>query len=252
ALPISRANTLQDAVRQSDIVQARAAVQQNSNDLAQLMVNLADTRIIAPASGLVLKKYKEPTEIVQSATTGFSDAQSIVATLGDRLLVRVGINEVDISKVRLGAPVTIHVDALSGRTLTGHVISIAPASTSAFPDSTGAGGAGGSAIAKFSVKVAFDRADPRLRPGMSAAVDILSAQRRRVILAPLEAVLFAGNAGTVTVLTPVGRQEKRKVTLGLRNDTSVEVRSGLRAGEHLVVPEAAGRRKLDIGPGNND
>lgn len=249
----ARANAAQNDVRRSDIAQAGAAVGQTRNDLAQLEVQLADTRILAPASGIVLKKYKQPNEIVQSATTGFSDAQSIVATLGSRLLVRVGINEVDIPRVRLGAPVVVRVDALPNVSWAGHVTEIAPASSNAFSDAAGggAGGGGQSAIARFSVKVGLDGGDARLRPGMTAAVDIISRRRGRVILAPLEAVPGTGATATVSVLTGVKTQEKRALTLGLRDDADVEVLHGLRAGDRIVVPpiNGKGRRKIDISGG---
>jgi len=250
-LSAAQANSGQDAVKKSDIAQARASVAQISGDIQQLQVNIADTRILAPSPGIVLKKYKEPNEIVQSATTGFSDAQSIVATLGSRLEVSVNINEVDISEVHLNAPATITVDALPGVSLAGYVSEIAPASTNAFTD-TSSGASSTSSISKFAVKVAFTKPDPRLRPGMSASVRIISQQRKGVILAPLETVLFTGNSGQVTVLTN-GKQEKRTVETGLRSDTDVEIVSGLRASETLVVPAPSGegRRKTDISGGPN-
>ncbi len=245
----ARANAGQDEVKRSDIAQARASVAQISGNIQQLEVNIADTHIIAPASGLVLKKYKEPNEIVQSATTGFSDAQSIVATLGSRLEVKVGINEVDIAKVPAHAPATITVDALPDVPFAGYVTEIAPASTNAFSDTSNGGSGGGTnAISKFSVKVAFARYDPRLRSGMSANVGIISRKRTHIVLAPLEAVPFSGLRGQVTVLNAAGKQEKRTVVTGLRNDTDVEIVSGLTAGEKLVVPplDGVGRRKTDI------
>jgi HlyD family secretion protein len=200
----------------------------------------------------VLKKYKEPNEIVQSATTGFSDAQSIVATLGSRLQVSVGINEVDVAKVILHSPATITVDALPGETFPGSVTQIAPASTNAFSsDDSGSSSGGANSISKFSVKVAFDRNDPRLRSGMSANVSIISKKHVHVVLAPLEAVPFEGKSGMVTVLTAAGKQEKRSVITGLRDDTQVEILSGLQPGEKLVVPPIDGseRRKTNINGG---
>lgn len=244
-LASARANMGQDAVKQSDIVQARASVAQISGDIQQLMVNIADTRIVAPAPGIVLKKYKEVNEIVQSATTGFSDAQAIVATLGSRLEVKVGINEVDISKVHAHAPATITVDALPGVSFAGYVTEIAPASTNAF-DATSSST---SSISKFWVKVGFAKNDGRLRSGMSANVAILSRKHSHVVLAPLEAVPFTGAQGQVTVLTAAKKQEKRTIKTGLRNDTDVEVVSGLHEGDALVVPttDSSARRKTEIG-----
>ena len=254
-LEAAQANSGQNAVKFSDIAQARASVAQIAGNIAQLQVNIADTRILAPASGIVLKKYKEPNEIVQSATTGFSDAQSIVATLGSRLQVSVGINEVDIAKVHLSAPALITVDALPGASFPGSVTQIAPASTNAFSsDGSSSGGTssgGANSISKFLVKVAFDRNDPRLRSGMSADVGIMSQKHTHVVLAPLEAVPFSGKAGSVTVLTASNKPETRTVITGLRDDTRVEIVSGLQPGEKLIVPpiDGSGRRKTNIGGG---
>ncbi len=248
----AEANTGQNAVRYSDIAQARAAVAQIAGNIETLQVNITDTRIVAPASGIVLKKYKQPNEIVQSATTGFSDAQSIVATLGSRLQASVGINEVDVAKVALHAPAVITVDALPGAEFPGYVSQIAPASTNAFA-TDGSGGSGGGAggansISKFSVKVAFNRSDPRLRSGMSANVRIISRKHTGVVLAPLEAVSFPDKSGVVTVLMAGGKSEKRAIVTGLRDDTHVEVLSGLLPGDKLVIPpaDASSRRKSDI------
>ena len=250
-LAAAEANSGQNAVKYSDIAQARASVAQIAGNIQQLEVNIADTRIVAPASGIVLKKYRETNEIVQSATTGFSDAQSIVATLGSRLQVSVGINEVDVAKVALHSPATITVDALPGASFPGSVTQIAPASTNAFSSDGSAASGGASSISKFLVKVAFDRNDPRLRSGMSANVSIISKRHIHVVLAPLEAVPFEGKSGTVTVLTAAKKQEKRTVVTGLRDDTHVEILSGLQSGETLVVPPLGGseRRKTDISGG---
>jgi HlyD family secretion protein len=253
-LQTAQVNTGQNAVKLSDIVQARAAVVQISGDIQQLQVNLADTHIYAPASGIVLKKYKQPNEIVQSATTGFSDAQSIIATLGSRLQIKVGINEVDIAKIAPHASATITVDALPTVTFAGIVTEIAPASTNAFADAGSGGGGSTNSISKFSVKVAFSHSDPRLRSGMSANVSIVSQKRTGVILVPLEAVPFTGTSGEVSVLDAAGKPQKRTVVTGLRGDADVEVVSGLTVGEKVVTPpiSGAGRRKTDInGNGGN-
>lgn len=251
AVQTAQANQGQDAVALTAIAQSRAAIAQTQNELAQLEVKLADTRIVAPDGGIVLKKYRQVGEIVQDATTGFSDTQSLVATLGSKLEVRVGINEVDIPKVRVGLPVTLHVDALPNASFAGHVTEIAPASSNAFADTTAGGGSGSGGIAKFLVKVGLDKDDPRLRPGMTTDVQIISARHAHVVLAPLEAVPGAGKTARVTVLTARNIKQMRTVSLGLRNDTDVEVTQGLKAGDKLLlVPiDAAGRRKISLNGG---
>ncbi len=251
AVQTAQANQGQNAVALSAIAQSRAAIAQTQNDLAQLEVKLADTHIVAPAGGIVLKKYRQVGEIVQDATTGFSDTQSLVATLGSKLEVRVGINEVDIPQVRVGLPVALRVDALPNTTFVGYVTEIAPASSNAFADANAGSGSSASGIAKFLVKVGLDKEDPRLRPGMTTDVQIISARHAHVVLVPLEAINSAGRTAQVTVLTARNIKQPRTITLGLRNDTDVEVTHGLKPGDKiLIVPvDANGRRKFHIGGG---
>ncbi len=251
AVQTAQANRGQNAVALTAIAQSRAAIAQTQNDLAQLEVKLGDTRIVAPDSGIVLKKYRQVGEIVQDATTGFSDTQSLVATLGSKLEVRVGINEVDIPQVRVGLPTVLHVDALPNVAFAGHVTEIAPASSNAFADSSAGASSGSSGIAKFLVKVGLDKDDPRLRPGMTTEVQIISAHHAHVVLAPIEAIPGAGKTARITVITAHNIKQPRTVTLGLRNDTDVEVTQGLQPGEKiLIVPiDAGGRRKISISGG---
>jgi HlyD family secretion protein len=93
--------------------------------------------------------------------------------------------------------------------------------------------------------------DRRLRPGMSAAVDIVMEQRKGVLTLPAEALLPDNK---VTIVSGTGEKRTkspRSVTVGLRTDALVEVLSGVKEGETVEVPkvDAADRRKVDIGRG---
>ncbi len=248
-LDTAKANALQNDVRKSDIDQARGNVQEIQNQLAQLDVQLADTRILAPASGIVLKKYRNVNEIVQSATTSFSDSDSLVVTLGSKPKVRVDINEVDIPKVEVDDQVNVTVDSLPGETFAGKVATIAPVSSSSLTANSDSGsGSGGNAISKFPVNVIFTKIDHRLRPGMTVNVSIVSAEHKNVLIAPLEAIKRADNVASVSVLQPSGKQVTENIKLGIRNDTDAEVLSGLAVGDKLVAKPIDGsdRRKIDI------
>jgi len=251
-LDAARINAAQDDIRKSDVVQAQASVDQAANQLAQLQVNVSDTRIVAPASGIVMKIYKHADEIVQSATTGFSDQQSLIATLGGAVDIKLWINEVDVAKVHVGMPTGITVDALPGVDMKGHVTTIAPASTNAYGDSSaGGGGSGGNQnVARFVVTVGVDRPEPRLRPGMSANVRIVVDERKNVVTVPLDALSqIPGTTGNLTVLGPGGKKVTRPVTIGLRSDVVAEVKTGLSPGEKVVLDMGGPRRKMFDGPG---
>ncbi|HEY3330908.1 MAG TPA: HlyD family efflux transporter periplasmic adaptor subunit [Capsulimonadaceae bacterium] len=243
----ARVNAEQHRIRRYDIDQASAAVQGSEHDLAQLQVSLNDTRIVAPAAGVVLKKYKEQNEIVQSATTGYSDAQAILTTLGRGARVRVNINEVDIAKLAIGQKVSVTVDALPGVTLAGRVSEIAPATSGALADTSTADAS--TSIAKFIVRIALVKPDSRVRPGMSAGVTVTARERHAVLALPSEIAPDGGATAIVKVLTgPANRQVTHTIKLGLRTDSRVEVLSGLKAGDRVVIPTKANadRRKIDI------
>ena len=244
-LATALADAAQNDVRKADITQSQAGVQQSNQDLAQLQVNLGDTKIIAPASGVVLKRYKQLDEIVQSATTGFSDTQSLIVTLGSRQQINVDVNEIDVPKVHLGAPVDVHVDAIPGAAFSGTVTEIAPASTTAFSEASAAN----NGVSRFTVKILLKQDDIRLRPGMSASVEILSVVHKNVVLLPLEALPATGDTATVTVQNAGGAKEIRTVKLGLRDETDAEVLSGLKAGDTVIVPAAgkSDRRTFQFG-----
>lgn len=251
-LETQRANSAQATLRMRDVERARAEVAQISNRLAQQSVQLDETNIVAPVAGEVTGKYLEEGELVASATAGFAQGAAL-ATIADlsRMQVKVNVNEVDVTKLRKGLPVEITVDGISGKTYRGRVDSIAPASlTSSQPGagSSTASAGGANAVVRFEVKIAVLGADPKLRPGMSASVDILLDKRSKVVVLPAEALRPGDKVVVVTGDGKTLKREERTVKTGLRNETEVEILSGLKDGERVEVPkaDASDRRRINI------
>jgi HlyD family secretion protein len=243
-------------LRKRDIERSRADVAQIENRFAQQSVQLTETRIVAPMAGEVTGKYLEEGELVASATAGFAQGAAIVTIANlKQMQVRTNVNEVDVVKVKVGQPVEIRVDGVRDVTFHGVVASKAPASLSS--SQAGATNTAASAtsnqVVRFEVKVRVTDGDARLRPGMTASVDILLDRKSKVIRIPTEAI-----RPDETVMIMTGTKEKpvltsRKITLGLRSDSVTEVTSGLKPGEKVEVPkiDAKDRRKVNFsdGPG---
>src|SRR5690606_9252645 len=86
----------------------------------------------------------------------------------------------------------------------------------------------------FRVEVEVENVKSLLRPGMFVETSIVVERRTGATLAPREAI--AQRAGRTVVFVLDGqRAVQRPIVLGLGNDTHVEVRDGLSAGERLVV-----------------
>ena len=245
------------ALRKRDIERSRADVAQIENRFAQQSVQLTETRIVAPMAGEVTGKYLEEGELVASATAGFAQGAAIVTIANlKQMQVRTNVNEVDVVKVNVGQPVEIRVDGVRDVTFHGVVASKAPASLSS--SQAGATNTAASAtsnqVVRFEVKVRVTDGDARLRPGMTASVDILLDRKSKVTRIPTEAI-----RPDETVMVMTGTKEKpiltpRKVTLGLRSDSVTEVISGLKPGEKVEVPkiDAKDRRKVNFQDGPGD
>lgn len=248
-LDTERANAAQARVRARDIDRSRADVAQIENRLAQQSVQLTETRIVAPISGEVTGKYLEEGELVASATAGFAQGAALV-TIADlsKMQVKVNVNEVDVARLSLGLPVEIRVDGVPDKTFQGRVVALAPASLTSAQAGQNSNNNSGNAIVRFEVKIAVTERDTRLRPGMTATVDILLNRKKDIVVLPAEALRPGNKVVVVTGKDETLKKEERPVQVGLRDDARVEILSGLRAGEAVEVPkiEASDRRKINV------
>jgi multidrug efflux pump subunit AcrA (membrane-fusion protein) len=136
-------------------------------------------------------------------------------------------NQAESGEVRVGQKAEVRLDAFPGLEFTGHVESIgALATTSGWRQNY--------YIRRVPVRVTIDGHDPRLIPDLSASADILLGQSEPSVVVPLGAVHKDGNGNTLYVKDGE-RFVQRAVTLGLADNTSVAVTSGLRSGEQVRV-----------------
>jgi len=271
AVAAAQARQTEVAMNRARVAEAEASVRQIQNSLAEIESKLADAVIRAPCSGVIISRQVREGEMV-SATSYYGSGAPLVV-IGDvtTMLVKVNLNEVDIDKVHLGQRVQIRADALSGRSFTGMVTRISPASAGA-----GAQGAGGDEnIVRFPVEITVSGDHGDLKPGMTANAEILCKSARGVLWVPNDSVFQKSGKSHVSVVTgqPEGKgkprpgimgairmggraakpkTEERLVAVGLVNDLRTELRSGVKLGEKVElgksgVPE---RKKVDIQNGH--
>ncbi|MDX1933368.1 MAG: efflux RND transporter periplasmic adaptor subunit [Capsulimonadales bacterium] len=242
-------NARQVEVRKRDIEQAQAEVAQIENTLAQQNVQLTETRIVAPVSGEITGKYLNEGELVASATSGFAQGAVLVRVADlNKMQVRVNVNEVDVARLKVNLPVEIKVDSIPGVTFKGHVTDIAPSSIGSAASGTSGSSSGQQAVVRFEVKVRVDTPDQRLRPGMTAAVNIILDRHENVTILSNEALR---EGDKVMVVTGTGKDMKtteRVLKIGIRNYGEAEVLEGLKPGEKVEVPKivAKDRRKINV------
>ncbi|MBI5630013.1 MAG: efflux RND transporter periplasmic adaptor subunit [Elusimicrobia bacterium] len=177
----------------------------------------------APLAGTVMRyvpaadnNYNVKFPRIGDYLTGLFDSQSptYLMTVADlsRLVVNMQINEMDVLKLSAGLPVTVTVDALDGQVFPARVSLIAPQA-----EKNNAG------LKVFKVEVELDRAEPRLKPGMTARVDALLEKRKGVLRVPLSAVFEESGKTYVYVDKKKGNPDRIRVELGLRSEMDAEL-----------------------------
>lgn len=162
ASALKQVGVLQAALREAD---ADVAAAQASVDQAKL--NLSYTRIIAPVEGMIGQRAVRTGAYVSAGT------RLLAVVPLQQTYITANYLETQLADVRQGQKVTINIDALPGKTFTGHVDSIAPATGATFsaisPDN--ATGNYTKVVQRLPVKIVLDAGQPnlaQLRVGMSA------------------------------------------------------------------------------------
>jgi hypothetical protein len=133
----------------------------------------------------------------------------------------VAFSESDISKVAVGQPATVSLDALAGVQLAAHVSSISLV------------GSTSSSVVSYDATLTLDQNDNRVKPGMSASASVITGEASGVTV-PNAAVTGSGSLGTVT-LVKNGKDVTQQVVVGLRGASRTQIISGVNAGDQLVI-----------------
>jgi HlyD family secretion protein len=154
-------------VNEAMLVSARAQVKQKQAALAQAQIDLEHTTIRAPVDGVVISRAVDVGQTVAAslqAPTLFTIAQDLT-----KMQVETSVDEADIGKIRLDAPVTFTVDAFPGRTFPGEVTQIRKAAQVV------------QNVVTYTVVVAVNNTDGKLVPGMTANVKLVVAEKPNVL-----------------------------------------------------------------------
>ncbi len=208
-----------------------AAADVGQIDLGAQSAKLLD--ILAPASGTVINMEIEEGEIVTSGALSSTSGTTLM-TIADlsAMQIKAGVNEVDIGKVRLGQDVKVDVDAYPGVAFHGAIAHVAPAAR----DEQG--------VKIFDVEIDITDSDERLRPNMTANIEIRGDHREGVLTVPIETA-FKKQGRYVAYVFDGSPSEpaEREIVTGVANIEKIEVISGLAEGDVVARydPEIEGR-----------
>jgi len=239
SLALRKTNRTQDVVRLRAVEEARSAVAQARANLKQTRALLQfqqaqlDKAVIrSPLNGTVLSITAQQGETIAA---GFSAPTLITVADLSRLEVRAYVDEVDVGKARLGLPAEIRVESFPNRVFHGRVTKIAAAST--VKDN----------VVTYETTVAINNKEGLLRPDMTADVTLILGRTPDVLRAPTEAIHREVSRSVVYVLhrekKGKERAEERTVRTGVQDSASIEIVSGLKEGEEVIL---AGLQRLGV------
>ena len=171
------------AAAQAQVDQARATVSVNRTSLGK-------ATIYAPVDGVVLSRQVEPGQTVAAqfnVATLFTIAEDLT-----RMKLDVKVDEADVGEVRAGERARFAVDAYPGRSFVARVDRV-DLGANATPGVNAAGtsaAAAASAVVAYTASLSVANRDGALRPGMTATAEIVTAERRGVLLVPNAALRF--------------------------------------------------------------
>lgn len=234
------ARMARDAAR-SEVAALQAQIDQAVTQVETARINLGYTRIVSPSDGYIVAIVTKAGQTLNSLQT---TPTIVMLAQMDKMTVRAEIAEADVELVAPGQPLWFSTLGPSGRRYESHLQQLEPAPSSIADVATG--NAGGSAQSPKAVYYTglFDVANPglKLKPSMTVKVTVQLARAANALQVPLTALVapddMDGDRGIVRVVDPKGRVRERAVTTGLRTATAVQILSGLRAGENVVIGQA--------------
>src|SRR5215831_11901190 len=189
--------------------------------------HLSDTKLEAPISGVVSRRAVEV-----GATVAAGQAVYTIVAL-DPVRVRVGVPEADVGHVTEGAAATVRIPALD-TSFAGRVSLI--------------GVAADPATRSYTVEISVPNPARKLRAGMVAEATIKTRESTSAMMVPAPAVLHDGGVNGTTIVYVLdhdaARVHARRVTTGAAHGDSLEITSGVAAGDRIVV---AGQQRLREG-----
>ncbi|MBI3932069.1 MAG: efflux RND transporter periplasmic adaptor subunit [Acidobacteria bacterium] len=216
--------------KRAEIAGADSRIQETASKLALAQQQLARTEVRADVPGIVVYRevfFGSEQRKPQVGDQVWANQPLLILPDISKMVVETKVRETDIHKVEKNQRVSVRVEAYPDLKLTGTVSLIG---TLAQEERERRG------TKFFGVTILVNESDPRLRPGMTAHVEIQVEERALALSVPLEAV-FEHEGRTVCYLVAGRHVRPRDVVLGPSNQDFVIVEKGLSGGDRVCLRE---------------
>jgi HlyD family secretion protein len=184
-----------------------------------------------------------------------NNAGTKLLTIADMSVVEavLQVDETDIPSVAVGQRANVTIDAYPNKTFSGLVTEVG---SSPIVRNGGLGGGSTTEAVNFEVKIQIQNPPPGVRPGFSASADIITGTRARVVAIPIQALIVREKPGSGAgkpkdeegvFLYENGTAKFAPVKTGLSGESSIEIVSGLRAGQQIITGPFKALRDISDG-----
>ncbi|MFC1411208.1 efflux RND transporter periplasmic adaptor subunit [Streptacidiphilus sp. N1-12] len=240
------------SVNPADLAQAEQQVTTAENGVADAQRAVDGTVLTAPESGTVASVAGKVGDSVSGSSASATSSSStpsgfVVITNPTGMELSADFSEADALKLRSGQSAAVTLTAEAGTApLTAKVLSISSLPVSSSSSSSGGGGGGGgsssSTAVQYAVLLAITSDTSTLQTGLSASVQVTTAEATDALWVPTSAVTGTGTGSSVTVVGANGATTRQPVTVGVQGDTQVQITKGVSLGQkvQLTVVSAGG------------
>ena len=203
------------AVSQSDLNQLKMAYENANNTLRQAQMAMDYATVTAPISGTVT--------MVNANVGSFATASAPMFEIAnvDTLEISTGINEQNVSKIKIGQEVLLKIHSVSDKWMSGTITEISKvmnAQTKNYP-----------------VTIALANKDDDLVAGMYAEVQVAVEHAEDVLVIPVDAIVYKEAKPVAFIAQAAGTVKEKALTLGINDGDYYVVTKGLQAGDQIVV-----------------
>jgi len=240
----------------AQVEQIGAAIRKARVAVEAAEANLAYTRVTAPIDGTILAVVSQ-----EGQTVNATQSTPTIVVLGElkTMIVRAEISEADVSKVAAGRRALYSTLGEPDRKAEATLETIEPAPESVVSDSSITSSSSSNSSSSSSEAIYYNAVfsvpnpDGRLRTYMTIQVDITSAEVRGVPTMPASALgtKLGEKRYQVRVVDKMGPPVTREVEIGLDDKATVEIRSGIKVGERVIIGEKATETKTVVEKSND-
>lgn len=215
--PAGRVSRQELQQAETALAAAEATAAGARSQVGGLAIRLGETRITSPLDGVVSSRRLDP-----GALVGPSSNNGPILTVDQIEVLRlfVSVNEADVQRLRLGQPAHVAVDAMPDRVFEGKVVRLAPSLDPA--------------TRTLDAEVQLSNREGLLRAGMYGRASIVTGVHPGSLTVPVSAVQISNGRHYVYALQG-DKVQRREVRTGVDGEVWLEVLSGLRAQDEVVV-----------------